>query len=66
MIKSFDAPDRIQFPKIRPPVPMPVASAIPLDSHQEDSKKVCLFYCAEMEALALRVAAESDASITWR
>lgn len=34
------------------------------------SKKVCLFYCAEMKALADRIAAESDTielrSITWR
>ncbi|KAL1808251.1 ribose-phosphate pyrophosphokinase 4 [Daucus carota subsp. sativus] len=34
------------------------------------SKKVCLFYCAEMKALAERIASESDTielrSITWR
>lgn len=36
----------------------------------KSSKRVCLFYCAEMKELAERVAAESDAielrSITWR
>ncbi|KAF5940080.1 hypothetical protein HYC85_021247 [Camellia sinensis] len=41
-----------------------------IDSTVKSAKKVCLFYCAEMEALAERVAAESDAielrSITWR
>jgi ribose-phosphate pyrophosphokinase len=36
----------------------------------KNSRKICLFYCAEMKALAERIAAESDAielrSITWR
>lgn len=40
------------------------------DSPPKQSKKVCLFYCADTKALAERVAAESDAielrSITWR
>ncbi|KAI7998553.1 hypothetical protein LOK49_LG10G00335 [Camellia lanceoleosa] len=51
----------------------PPSSSIPMasiDSTVKSAKKVCLFYCAEMEALAERVAAESDAielrSITWR
>lgn len=39
-------------------------------SSTRNSKKVCLFYCAEMKALAERIAAESDAielrSISWR
>ncbi|KAK2983347.1 hypothetical protein RJ640_016085 [Escallonia rubra] len=50
----------------------PLPSSLPMASTAElkSSKKVCLFYCAEMKALAERVAAESDAielrSITWR
>ncbi|XP_059657877.1 ribose-phosphate pyrophosphokinase 4-like [Cornus florida] len=51
---------------LKPPSPIPMA----LDSSLNNSKKVCLFYCAEMQALAERIAAESDAielrSITWR
>ncbi|GFZ00059.1 phosphoribosyl pyrophosphate (PRPP) synthase 3 [Actinidia rufa] len=41
-----------------------------LGSNSMTAKKVCLFHCAEMKALAERIAAESDAielrSITWR
>ncbi|GAA0145093.1 nucleotide kinase [Lithospermum erythrorhizon] len=36
----------------------------------KNSKKVCLFYCSEMEGLARRIASDSDSielrSITWR
>ncbi|XP_019052536.1 PREDICTED: ribose-phosphate pyrophosphokinase 3, mitochondrial isoform X2 [Nelumbo nucifera] len=49
---------------------LPMAANAALDSLPKNSKKVCLFYCAETKALAERVAAESDAielrSITWR
>ena len=49
---------------------MTAASASAMDSPVKNTKKVCLFYCAETKALAERVAAESDAielrSINWR
>ncbi|KAJ4962041.1 hypothetical protein NE237_021951 [Protea cynaroides] len=47
-----------------------MAAAAAIDSPPKTSKKVCLFYCAEMKELAERIVAESDAidlrSITWR
>ncbi|XP_043707427.1 ribose-phosphate pyrophosphokinase 4 [Telopea speciosissima] len=47
-----------------------MAATAAMDSPPKTSKKVCLFYCAEMKELAERVAAESDAvelrSVTWR
>ncbi|KAD2803974.1 hypothetical protein R6Q59_031812 [Mikania micrantha] len=50
--------------------PSPATSPTPMNSGLKSSKKVCLFYCAEMEALARRIAAQSDAielrSINWR
>lgn len=54
---------------LKPPAnPLAMGSLDP--SSTRNSKKVCLFYCAEMKALAERIAAESDAielrSITWR
>nr|GMD16650.1 ribose-phosphate pyrophosphokinase 4-like [Ipomoea batatas] len=49
---------------------IPMASTAALESALKSSKKVCLFYCAEMKDLAERIAAQSDAielrSITWR
>ncbi|KAI8021002.1 hypothetical protein LOK49_LG03G00252 [Camellia lanceoleosa] len=49
---------------------IPMASNAALGSPVKSSKKVCLFYCAEMKGLAERIASESDAielrSITWR
>ncbi|THG00276.1 hypothetical protein TEA_026302 [Camellia sinensis var. sinensis] len=49
---------------------IPMASNAALGSPVTSSKKVCLFYCAEMKGLAERIASESDAielrSITWR
>ncbi|XP_024990985.1 ribose-phosphate pyrophosphokinase 4-like [Cynara cardunculus var. scolymus] len=50
--------------------PAATASPMPMNSGLKSSKKVCLFYAAEMEALAKRIAAQSDAielrSINWR
>ncbi|CAH1433880.1 unnamed protein product [Lactuca virosa] len=50
--------------------PSSKASPMPMNSGLKNSKKVCLFYAAEMEALAQRIAAQSDAielrSISWR
>ncbi|KAI3733421.1 hypothetical protein L6452_12864 [Arctium lappa] len=50
--------------------PASTASPMPMNSGLKSSKKVCLFYAAEMEALAQRIAAQSDAielrSINWR
>lgn len=53
---------------LKPPV---VNSPMTLNSPGlKNSKKVCLFYAAEMEALAQRIAAQSDAielrAINWR
>ncbi|KAF8390477.1 hypothetical protein HHK36_025003 [Tetracentron sinense] len=49
---------------------VPMAATAAIESATKNSKKVCLFYCAETKALAERVAAESDAielrNITWR
>ncbi|XP_057949862.1 ribose-phosphate pyrophosphokinase 4 [Malania oleifera] len=60
--------DPIHIVKNSPAITMAAAST--LDSPANNSKKVCLFYCAETEALARRIAAESDAvdlrGITWR
>ncbi|XP_057508167.1 ribose-phosphate pyrophosphokinase 4-like isoform X1 [Actinidia eriantha] len=53
-----------------PPFSIPMGSNSGLGSNSMTAKKVCLFHCAEMKALAERIAAESDAielrSITWR
>ncbi|KAK9063489.1 hypothetical protein SSX86_017359 [Deinandra increscens subsp. villosa] len=50
--------------------PSPTTSPMPMNSGLKSSKKVCLFYAAEMEALAQRIAAQSDAielrAINWR
>ncbi|KAG4205996.1 hypothetical protein ERO13_A04G136500v2 [Gossypium hirsutum] len=50
-----------------PPISMAASAA---GSAVKPAKKVCLFYCAETEVLAKRIAAESDAielrSINWR
>ncbi|KAL4573914.1 hypothetical protein LXL04_020735 [Taraxacum kok-saghyz] len=50
--------------------PSSKTSPMPMNSGLKSSKKVCLFYAAEMEALAQRIAAQSDAielrSISWR
>ncbi|KAK8561110.1 hypothetical protein V6N13_149711 [Hibiscus sabdariffa] len=47
-----------------------MSMAAAANSAVKHGKKVCLFYCAETEALAQRIAAESDAielrSIKWR
>ena len=55
---------------LKPPPRITMASSAGLDSTGKSSKRVCLFYCSEMKALAERIAAESDAielrSITWR
>ena len=54
---------------LKPPATTPLGMTS-LDSAVKTSKRVCLFYCAEMKALAERIAAESDAielrGITWR
>ncbi|KAI5679242.1 hypothetical protein M9H77_10192 [Catharanthus roseus] len=54
---------------LKPPA-NPLAMGSIDSSSGRSSKKVCLFYCAEMKALAERIAAESDAielrSISWR
>lgn len=46
------------------------SSPMQMSSGLKNAKKVCLFYAAEMEALAKRIAAQSDAielrSINWR
>lgn len=74
---SFDSPQRWTVDCVSGSDPIhiilkPPPSSIPMVSTAElkNSKKVCLFYCAEMKALAERIAAESDAielrSITWR
>ncbi|MFS7958900.1 putative ribose-phosphate diphosphokinase [Helianthus anomalus] len=50
--------------------PAPATSPIQMNSGLKSFKKVCLFYADEMEALAQRIAAQSDAielrSINWR
>lgn len=62
----------VEFDSTAIPNPRPVlmASTAALTSSTRNSKKVCLFYCAETEALAERIAADSDVielrSITWR
>ncbi|XP_071716501.1 ribose-phosphate pyrophosphokinase 4-like [Rutidosis leptorrhynchoides] len=52
---------------LKPPATSPLTMN---SSGLKNSKKVCLFYAAEMEALAQRIAAQSDAielrSINWR
>lgn len=52
---------------LKPPNSMASSSS---STSLKRSKKVCLFHCAEMKALAERIAAESDTielrSITWR
>ncbi|KAL7196907.1 hypothetical protein ACSBR1_036842 [Camellia fascicularis] len=78
-LSSFDGPQKWTVDCVSGSDPIhiilkpPPSSSIPMasiDSTVKSAKKVCLFYCAEMEALAERVAAESDAielrSITWR
>nr|XP_043626386.1 ribose-phosphate pyrophosphokinase 4-like [Erigeron canadensis] len=54
---------------LKPPA-IGTAAPITMNSGLKNSKKVCLFYAAEMEALAQRIAAQSDAielrSINWR
>ncbi|XP_077242741.1 phosphoribosyl pyrophosphate (PRPP) synthase 3 isoform X1 [Tasmannia lanceolata] len=60
--------DHIQF--IHNSIATTMAAASLNPSPSKNSKKVCLFYCAETKALAERVAAESDAielrNISWR
>ncbi|XP_076914165.1 ribose-phosphate pyrophosphokinase 4-like [Bidens hawaiensis] len=55
---------------LKPPVmTTATATTASMSSGLKSSKKVCLFYAAEMEALAKRIAAQSDAielrSINW-
>lgn len=59
--------------KIDPIHISPSSSTLPMSSivpEPEHSKKVCLFFCPETEALAQRIAAQSDAielrGINWR
>lgn len=75
---SFDSPTRWTVDCVSGSDPIhiilkPTPSSISMASTTtavKSSKKVCLFYCAEMKALAERIAAESDSielrSITWR
>ncbi|GJS48116.1 ribose-phosphate pyrophosphokinase 4-like protein [Tanacetum coccineum] len=55
---------------IKPPVNSTVNSLAMSGGNLKNSKKVCLFYAAEMEELAKRIAAQSDAielrGINWR
>ncbi|KAJ4974627.1 hypothetical protein NE237_007801 [Protea cynaroides] len=67
-IDSISGTDHLHIVKNFSAVPM--AAAAIMDSPPKTSKKVCLFYCAEMKELAVRVAAGSDnielRSVTWR
>ena len=73
-LKSYGNPPKwaVELDSTTIPNPRPVlmASTAALTSSASNAKKVCLFYCAETEALAERIAAESDSielrSITWR
>nr|GFB15643.1 ribose-phosphate pyrophosphokinase [Tanacetum cinerariifolium] len=55
---------------IKPPVNSTVNSLAMTAGNLKNAKKVCLFYAAEMEELAKRIAAQSDAielrGINWR
>ncbi|KAL6954649.1 ribose phosphate diphosphokinase subunit prs3 [Sarracenia purpurea var. burkii] len=80
-LRSFDSPqkwtidcvsgsDPIHIILKPPPFSIAMDANAALGSNLKSAKKVCLFYCAEMKALAERIAAESDAielrSISWR
>ncbi|KAL6969419.1 ribose phosphate diphosphokinase subunit prs3 [Sarracenia purpurea var. burkii] len=80
-LRSFDSPqkwtidcvsgsDPIHIILKPPPFSIAMDANAALGSNLKSAKKVCLFYCAEMQALAERIAAESDAielrSISWR
>ncbi|KAK9277685.1 hypothetical protein L1049_007232 [Liquidambar formosana] len=73
-IRSFENPQNWTVDPLRiiqnPSSSVSMAATAALDSPAKNSKRVCLFYCAETKALAERIAAESDAielrSITWR
>ncbi|GAA0140759.1 nucleotide kinase [Lithospermum erythrorhizon] len=56
---------------LKPPISSPSTINFANNNNNfKGAKKVCLFYCSEMEELAQRIAAESDSielrSITWR
>ncbi|KAL3511326.1 hypothetical protein ACH5RR_030727 [Cinchona calisaya] len=55
---------------LKPPATPPLGMTSLDSTAVKSSKRVCLYYCSEMKALAQRIAAESDAielrSITWR
>ncbi|KAK6922268.1 Ribose-phosphate pyrophosphokinase, N-terminal domain [Dillenia turbinata] len=74
-IESVSKPDSIPVihtssnSNSSPRIPMSSSSSA-FDSTTKNSKRVCLFYCAETKPLAERVAAQSDSielrTITWR
>ncbi|PWA54771.1 ribose-phosphate pyrophosphokinase [Artemisia annua] len=68
-VSSADGNDPIHI-IIKPPVNSTVNSLAMSSGNLKNAKKVCLFYAAEMEELAKRIAAQSDAielrGINWR